>query len=282
MNTRHHRLTAALLGASLLTATAATTRYVDLNCPTPSWPYTDGGSAATTIQDAIDVADAGDLIFVTNGVYATGERVVSGSLGNRVVVDKAVTVQSVNGPADTVIEGYQLPVTTNGDGAVRCVYLTNNAVLIGFTLTNGATRIAGGSTEKLGGGAYCRSGSAILSNCVLTANAAALNGGGAYQGTLLNCILWGNSATNGGGAYSSTLRNCALTNNRARISGGGAYSGSLSNCVVSSNTATNGGGRLFEYPDQLRYHWQFCFWATRTPLGVPSGSCSTAAPAAAL
>jgi hypothetical protein len=224
----------------------AATLYVSLNNPNPTFPYADWSTAATNIQGAIDAANVGDLILVTNGVYQIGGRAVTGSLLNRVVVSKALTVQSVNGPALTAIQGYQLPGVTNGDGAVRCVYLTNNAALVGFTLTNGATRgNSGTASERAGGGVYCRSSSAVLSNCVLTGNAALTQGGGAYQGALYNCTLTANISTNGGGAYSCSLINCALAWNKACVSGGGTYSSTLTNCTLTTNSAASSGGGAY-------------------------------------
>jgi hypothetical protein len=172
---------------------------------------------------------AGALVLVTNGVYQTSERGASEEqpTPNRLAVTKALTVRSVNGAAVTVIQG---------QNAVRCVYLANGAGLVGFTLTNG---VAG-----YGGGAFCESVGAVVSNCVLTGNSASIGGGGAFSGTLNNCTLTGNSATWGAGTLLSTLRNCVLTNNTAGYAGGGAFASVLNNCMLSGNSALHGGGAI--------------------------------------
>src|ERR1019366_8242200 len=202
--------------------------YVAFNGANAVAPYTSWATAATNIQDAVDAAQSGATILVSNGVYATGGRAVNGGITNRVAVTRPVTVRSVNGPAVTVIQGYQVPGTTNGDSAIRCVYLTNGAALVGFTVANGAT-------SGNGGGLYCESTNAFASNCVIIGNSASGNGGGTYYGTLSNCVLKGNSVSflGGGGSYESTLNNCLITRN----SGGGSMMGTLNNCVVSLNTA---------------------------------------------
>ncbi len=169
--------------AVAVTTTRAATRYVDLNASTPTSPYISWSTAATNIQDAIDTSVAGDLIWVTNGVYATGGKVKGGDLTNRVALDKTLIVQSVNGPSATFIQGFWNPTVTNGNTAVRCAWLTNGAVLSGFTLRGGATRaIASPVTQQMnGGGVWGNSTSAMVSNCFILMNTAANQGGGAYQ-----------------------------------------------------------------------------------------------------
>ena len=225
----------AAFGLFIFHATA-TVRYVDMNCLTPTAPYTSWATAATNIQSAINVSSTSDLVLVTNGVYQTGAYSLSGS--NRVAVIYPITVQSVNGPSFTTIQGYQIPSTVNGASAIRCVYLANGATLSGFTLTNGAT-----ITSENGGGVRCLSVNALITNCVMAGNAAIVGGAGAYYGTLKNCTLIGNSASIGGGAENSTLVNCILTGNSAGYEGGGAAFSSLSNCLLYRNSATaNYGG----------------------------------------
>jgi hypothetical protein len=229
-----HHLWLAIAGLSLLATPApATVHYVNVNNASPGSPYTNWATAATDIQSAVDAALAGDVVLVTNGIYQTGGRLFSDTTTNRLAVDKAITIKSVNGPAVTIIRGYQVPGTTNGASSVRCVYLVSGATLSGFTLTNG-------STTGNGGGIHCDNSSALVSNCIITGNSAGgSGGGGSGWATFLNCLIRGNTAfTNGGGLCWGWATNCLIVGNSAQKGGGTYLVDLLYNCTISGNTAS--------------------------------------------
>jgi len=213
----------------VITVTAQPVCYVSLSSTNPVPPYSSWVTAATNINDAVDAAIIGGTVLVSNGVYQTGVRVVYPAMTNRVAVTKPVTVQSLNGLGLTMILG---------DTSTRCVYLVGRAALVGFTVTNGWA--VGGS----GGGAWCQSGEALVSNCYFVSNSA-LFGAGISGGTVSHCVLRGNGSTDygatGGGASGSTMDNCVIYENFADY-GGGFDSGTLNNCTLVNNTAGIYGG----------------------------------------
>ncbi|HZR17008.1 MAG TPA: choice-of-anchor Q domain-containing protein [Verrucomicrobiae bacterium] len=191
------------------------TKYVWQNSPSPTPPYASWATASHNIYGAVGAARPGDLILVTNGTYSGG-----------LFVGLALTVQSVNGPVFTIIDGA---------GTNQCVSLWTGAALSGFTLTNGLTTDYGGAVE---GGATATT---LVTNCVIVGNSG-FYGGGAFYCTLYNCTLTGNSSFEGGGAFGCALYNCSLARNSATDVGGGAYGCTLYNCTLTGNSALNNGG----------------------------------------
>lgn len=236
-----------LLAGGLATADAMD-RFVSLeggHVP----PFASWADAATNIQAAIDAASAGDTVWVTNGVYATGGKAVAGALTNRVALDKALLVRSVNGPQVTIIQGAWDPATTNGPLAVRCAWLTNGATLNGFTLRRGATLTNIFGYDGSGGGAFCSSTNSELADCVVTNCRAWTSGGGVQFGLVRNCELVGNSVAHdtffprgGGGAHDCTLVNCIIRRNTSWRRGGGASDSRLFHCAVTENATGGLGG----------------------------------------
>lgn len=221
------------------------TIYVD-DTATGANSGTSWADAFTNIQAGVDDAYDGDLVLVSNGWYVVGGRPASGGvLTNRVTIDKNITVRSEGGPDQTFIVG----TGPMGSNAVRCAYVAANAVLSGFTLTNGYTLPGSGFTlDKVGGGAFCEPGG-VLSNCLVTCNNAGW-GGGVWSGTVYNCTIVTNTASyQGGGVHGGHLYDCAISNNNSGTDGGGARSAELHRCVVQNNhSATSGGGLSWCFP----------------------------------
>lgn len=193
-------------------------------------PFLSWADASTNIQSALDVAWAGDTVEVSNGLYA---------VSSPVSVTNSVALRGSGGPSGTVLR-------RGGGGSYRVVSLLgHDAVLDGFTITNGLS-------PDIGGGVYTlRNG--LVQNCVIEGNAAAGYGGGAFMGggggELRNCVLRGNQAQahDGGGAYLSggtVMRNCLVATNTAANGGGVfAYQGATVDCcTVAANVGVQGGG----------------------------------------
>ena len=249
----------------------AVTNYVWQSSPSSTSPYTNWSTAAHIIQDAVDVANDGDLVLVTNGAYTTGGGLTPGfSLSNRVVITNAITLQSMNGPTNTLIIG-QGPL---GSNAVRCAYLTNGAKIIGFTLTNGHTRNDGSwYFNRGGGGAFIYksfisnsiiilnsgdrgSGLCCINSEIIDCNVSKNNGTGIFceqNSKIDGCKVSKNSGIGIFCYYDNLLINCNIISNYANNYGGVFldYGGIISNCTIFGNTASNFGGGMMLYEGGL-------------------------------
>ncbi len=191
---------------------------------TPVFPYTNWVMAATNIQSAVDACVAGDEIQVTNGTYI---------LSSEIVVDKAVRIESVNGPDNTIIDGGH---------SVRCLNLGSNACVVsGFTIRNGFY------IYGYGGGVYCANDLAVVTNCVLQGNLADSGGGGMSGGIARNCRFIDNygGSWGGGGMQGGTARDCDFTGNQGDAYGGALYESFAIGCTISNNSAASGAGLAY-------------------------------------
>lgn len=213
---------------SILTISSifATTRYVSLAGSDLS-PYTLLTEGAHSIESAISVSSAGDLILVDDGIYV---------LSSTIVVNIGITIKSINGSAAVIVDG---------NNAVKCFLISNaNAILDGFTIQN-----ANNTANQYGGGINITTGGTVK-NCTLKNNYAIDGGGIALDngGLVENCYIFDNSAVYGGGIRllnDGEARNCVVYGNTATTMGGGINiwnGGKVKNCVMAFNTAPVGKG----------------------------------------
>lgn len=118
-----------------------------------------------TIQEGITAADAGDFVRVKDGTY-----------NENVSIGKAITVRSDQGPDDCTIVGDQTTSVVH----IWC----NNAVLKGFSITNGAGKSVTpyGSTYYCGGGVFLGESESTVKECIIYDCHADHFGGGIFIG----------------------------------------------------------------------------------------------------
>ena len=198
-------------------------------------PFDSWDTASTSINDAVQVAEDGDIILVTNGCYI---------LDAEIQLDKRITVKSVNGPDVTMVDGA---------GAYRCFYLTEYSRVEGFAITNGYTDLA--VADAGGSGVRCQDGG-IVRNCIVS-GCLGWKGGGIRcegDGFIDHCIIRGNRSEGangcGAGVYlngGGTICNSLIVHNQDDMNataGAGVYcnAGAIQHCTIADNHSAEGAG----------------------------------------
>jgi len=187
----------------------------------------DGSSwalAKSTIQGGVDAQMVyGGRVLVSNGTY---------SVTSAISIPSPMKVMGYGGPDGTIVDG---------GGSVRCFELGDvGATIADLCITNGY--------GTFGGGIRCTTTAPVITNCLITGCEGTSQGGGAYYGTLIDCLVVSNRSRYGGGLSYATALRCQIVDNEAyQISsyygyGGGTYRGDTHSCLIADNTAYRGGG----------------------------------------
>jgi len=231
---------------------------------------TSWSDAFTSFADAMGACDAGNQVWVAEGVYRTGGtfflphacRVYGGFAGGESVLEERnpdlhVTVLSGDANGDD-------PNVSDNALHVLTVYSSVGwaTILNGFTISGGYAD-GGTSFDRSGGGMIVFGGIPRLGRLIFTGNHADQRGGALYLSnagglTLDRVRFHGNDAANAGAIYMTgsrpVLTNCLFHDNAATGASPGGAGGALANvvsdpllinCTIADNTAANKGGGIF-------------------------------------
>lgn len=208
--------TAACVAAPILGMSADF--YVDCLLGHDSYAGT-SAKPKKTIQAAVNVATAGDRIYVAPGMYTPFN------------MDRQLTVIGTKGAHRTFIDG---------GNKYRCARFADieGYELRGFTLQNG---YAG---KDHGGGAW----NGVLRNCVVKDcrtfdGNGAFGGGGVYRTHLYDCIIEGCHAGFGGAMHEGLAYRCTFRKNYAWNRGGAIWGATVHHSLIHDNWCHNYGGQ---------------------------------------
>ena len=218
-----------------------------------------------SFQSEIDAASDGDTILVAPGTY---EGNINFNGKNVVVASEYLTTGDTSYIRTTIIDAKQ-----NGSVVRFENNETNQAALIGFTITGGYAvkgagvyisggaeptlsnlRVLGNSTyicetddyydEAEGGGVYVNGGSPILEETTIRDNSSELNGGGLYFANtdldLIYVTVVNNDALNWGGGLFTTTTNSKIKHTDISLNsasrGGAIYAQTFSDLIINNST----------------------------------------------
>jgi PKD repeat protein len=221
----------------------------------------------SSIQAAIDAAQAGDEIIVASGVY----------METIDFLGKAITLKSAEGPLLTIIDGSNsigsVIQTVNGEGP--------DTIIEGFTVTGGNVSDNGGGMLNIGtsptvrhmiftdnhagdrgGGMYNRNANPLVEDSLFEGNSSGAMGGGMFniegsQPIVVRSRFTANTSHKGGGMRNylnsdAFVSESIFSLNVAESEGGGMDNRKNSNVTVMNtmfigNTAGDGGGAMHNY-----------------------------------
>ena len=244
--------------------------FVDLDAPGPVHDGSNWTNAYTDLQEALTAANAGDEIWVQEGIYKPTSgtdrhskfhlkdnvQLYGGFVGNeseKSQRDLVLHKSTLSGDIGTLNDP-----TDNSYQVVYAERVNSSTVIDGFVITGGyadfQTLDMGSTYEDIGAGMIVILGSPVLSNLEFRDNYAASSGGGvsAISSSLsfTNISFIDNAAHGSGGGLhflgeaSSTLTNTLFFNNTAGhntsagMEGGGAAIACHFNCELQINHAT--------------------------------------------
>lgn len=204
-----------------------------------------------TIQQAIDIAETGDTVLISEGLYK--EKII---VPNKevVIASKFILSKDTSVIAKTIIDGNfeHRVVEFKGVSSPKCQ-------MIGLTIRNGLLKWS--DLNRNGAGIFCQDSNPTLKYLIIEHNENPEDGfgGGIYciysKPVMDHLIIRNNKSSNtGGGIYLSSnadsrMSNLTIYNNRSGR-GGGVFcqfsSPVLSNSKIFNNTASAGGGIYME------------------------------------
>ena len=209
-------------------------------------PFT--GLREAGLREAIAAAPAGAVIEVPAGVYAP---ISTGG--------KAVTLRAIDGPERTIIDASLLRAegVTNRCATLAPEWLSRRQSRLFDRLQYAYQMPLSFLAPTVGVPSSMRLAARLVSSESPPGGASRLVGftlrgghadcgGGAFGGTLEDCVLEGNLAEFcGGGAFGSRLVRCTVRGNAAGWMGGGVWGGSTEDCTVAGNAAEDFGGGVW-------------------------------------